>query len=122
MSYEITGRVKAVYETQAFPSGFQKRTFVIEYTDGEYTNELALDLLKDKVSMADKLSVGAEAKFFFNVRSNENSKKEGQWFTNVTCWKFELGEGADPASPPAENQAGPTGDWQDDPNEDDIPF
>lgn len=113
MSYEITGRVKAVYDTQAFASGFQKRTFVIEYTDGDYTNELALDLLKDKVTMADKLSTGVEGKFFFNVRSNENSNKQGQWFTNVTCWKFELGEGVDPASPPAENQEDP---------DDDIPW
>ena len=115
-SYEATGTVKLIEETQSFSSGFKKREFVIT-TDGDtdYPQDLKFEILKDKVTLLDRLSVGQEVTVTFNLRGNEYN---GRYYVNLQCWKLEAGEGFAPNEQPQEQRGG-TVDMSDDT---DIPF
>ena len=89
MNNEIKGEIHQIGDTQTFESGFTKRLCVITFTDGSYENHLAIDFVKEKCSVLDRFQVGQTVTISFNLRSNENENKPGQWFTNPTAWKIE---------------------------------
>ena len=51
MKVEATGRLIKKTEVETFPSGFSKRTFVIEVQNGQYTNPFEFELVKDDVDL-----------------------------------------------------------------------
>ncbi len=66
MSYEITGKVKLVKETQTVgANGFQKREIVIETLEEKYPQVVALEFVKDKVDLLDQFSEGLEVTIAF---------------------------------------------------------
>jgi hypothetical protein len=89
MTNTIKGEILQIGDTQTFDSGFTKRLCVITFTDGNYENHLAIDFLKEKCGELDRYQVGQTVTISFNLRSNENKNKPGQWFTNPTAWKIE---------------------------------
>ena len=101
---KITGEIHQIGETITFPSGFSKRLCVITYQSGEYENFLAIDFLKDKGSELDNCVVGQTVTISYNLRSNENPKKPGQWFTNPSAWKMERDEHDQTQQPAPERQ------------------
>lgn len=84
-SLVVKGTVKSVGEVETFDSGFQKCTVVFEEQDGQYTNDIAIDFLKQKADAASKMQEGEVLEVHCNIRSNESN---GRWFTNVNGWKW----------------------------------
>ena len=81
------GEIIAIDEIQTFPSGFQKRQFVIKTTDdGDYPQDIPFDLIKDKCDYTDKFSVGDVVDVHFNIRGNEY---KGKYYVNLTCWRID---------------------------------
>ena len=96
MSYTVKGRVKHVGDIETFDSGFQKRLVVLEVNDNGYTNDFAMEMVKDKATAAGELKVGQEIEANFNVRSNEHN---GRYYTNLNCWKWNVLTSASPTRP-----------------------
>jgi hypothetical protein len=96
MSYTVKGRVKHVGDIETFDSGFQKRLVVLEVNDNGYTNDFAMEMVKDKATAAGELKVGQEIEANFNVRSNEHN---GRYYTNLNCWKWNVLTSAPPTRP-----------------------
>lgn len=99
MLYEITGKVIAapsVVTGSSAKGDWKKTTVVIEYIDGQYTNKLALDNMKNADSFA-QLKVGEEVRFKFSIQSRENN---GRWFTgaNAVSWDILQPQAAAPAT------------------------
>jgi len=84
MAYSAKGAIKEIYDTQEI-GNFKKRVFVISVTDGQYTNPMALQFTKDKVSVLDNFKIGQSVEAHFNIRSNES---KGSWYVNLECWKL----------------------------------
>lgn len=84
-SLTIKATVKSVGEVETFNSGFQKCTVVFEEQDGQYTNDIAVDFVKDKADAACKMVEGEQYEVHCNIRSKEAN---GKWFTNVIVWKW----------------------------------
>ena len=95
MTYDITGKVKLIQESQTFASGFTKREVVVTVEDGKYPQEINLEFLQDKVSLLDNLSEGQEIKVFFDIRGREYN---GKYFNNLVGWKIETSEAAEAPS------------------------
>jgi len=95
MSYEITGTIKVIQETQTFDSGFAKREFVIT-TEDKYPQDVKLEFVKDKVSELDAYDTGDQVTVAFNIRGNEYKDR---YYVNLSAWKISKAEGA-PASAP----------------------
>ncbi len=126
MSLELTGKVKVLFETQTFPSGFSKREFVVT-TEEQYPQDVKFEVIKDKTSMLDKYKEGDQVKVSFNVRGNEY---QGKYFVNLQAWRIENIGSESPQSIPApldpmaaQPAAAPApAPSIDDLGEDDLPF
>jgi hypothetical protein len=90
MSYEITGTIKVINDTQTFDSGFAKREFVIT-TEDKYPQDIKLEFVKDKVSELDTFDVGDQVTVAFNIRGNEYKDR---YYVNLSAWKISKAEGA----------------------------
>lgn len=125
--YEATGKLKVIFDTQTFPSGFTKREFVVTIGDDNYPQDVKFELIKDKCSWLDNFQQDQEVTVSFDIRGNEFKEK---YYVNLNCWKIVgAGQGAGnaPASrPPAGNSApAPSGGGEPSANDlrsDDIPF
>lgn len=108
MKYEFIGTVTEIFPTQTFGSkGFQKREFrVKEKSDSQYPNIVPFILVKDKCSLADSLTEGAEVKIHFNLSGRIWAKDDGsptRCFCENQCWKIDILKQGKPSVPePAE--------------------
>lgn len=124
---ELAGKVKLLFDTQEFASGFKKREFVVT-TQEQYPQDVKFEVIKERIDMIDQLKVGDEVTVHFNIRGNEY---QGKYFVNLQAWRIEKGTGTAPsaapsaagaATPPAApmpNTAPPAPEVGD---EDDLPF
>ena len=85
MSYELSGNVKVVLEPQTFASGFIKRELVVSVQDGQYTQEICVEFVKDKVALLDSLQPGQPVSISFNIKGREYN---GRYYTNLQGWKL----------------------------------
>lgn len=119
---ELSGKVKVVFATQTFDSGFKKREFVVT-THEQYPQDIKFELVKDNVSFGDSMKQGDEVKVLFNVRGNEY---QGKYYVNLQAWKVEAAnagggrQASAPASqnlPPVDAYKAPEANF-----DDDLPF
>jgi len=125
-SFELTGTLKVLEDTQTFASGFSKREFVIEVPDGKYPQMVKFETVRDKIDMLNTLSLGDEVKITFDIRGNEY---KGRYYVNLNAWKIEsTGAPSGGNNAPANSDDPPPSafdsafDNESEPTEDDIPF
>jgi hypothetical protein len=122
-SYELSGKLKVVMETQTFGSGFTKREFVVT-TEEQYPQEIKFELIKEKTSAVDSYRPGDRVKVSFNLRGNEYN---GKYFTNLQAWRIEADNSIGSVPPPldpmaAMPRAAAPATPLEDIGEDDLPF
>lgn len=122
--YEATGKIKVIFDTQTFPSGFTKREFVVTTGDENYPQDLKFEIIKDKCSWLDKFEAGQDVTVHFDIRGNEFKDK---YYVNLNCWKILGGEGSGSGSSnaPAQSSANESSQVEPSPDDlvnDDIPF
>jgi hypothetical protein len=100
-SYQLSGRIKIIMDQVSFPSGFTKREFVVT-TEDKFPQDIKLELIKEKCSLADSFAAGEEVRVCFNVRGNENN---GRYYVNLQAWKIDKGLAA--GSAPAHDDGPP---------------
>ncbi len=94
MSYEVTGKLVAVYDTMQRTETFKVREFVIEKQDDIggriISNFIKFQCVQDKTEMPGRFNVGDEVKVSFNLKGNR-SDRSGQttYFTNLDAWRME---------------------------------
>ncbi len=104
MSYELTGKLVAKYDTVQRTETFKTREFAVEKTDDiggrTVTNYVKFQSIQDKTSIIDKVNIGDEIKVSFNIKGSK-WEKEGKvnYITNLDAWRVEqvLQAGADKA-------------------------
>lgn len=82
---EISGRIKVLFDTQTFDSGFQKREFVLT-TQEQYPQDIKFELTRDKINLVDGMNPGDELTVQFNIRGNEYN---GRYFVNLQAWRVQ---------------------------------
>ncbi|MGC6427301.1 MAG: DUF3127 domain-containing protein [Akkermansiaceae bacterium] len=125
-SFELTGTLKVLEDTQTFASGFTKREFVIEVPDGQYPQMVKFECVRDKIDQLNSLSLGDTLKVTFDIRGNEY---KGRYYVNLNAWKIQAeGGGSGDGGPQGGNDDPPPGafdssfDSEPEPSDDDIPF
>lgn len=109
MSYEITGKLIAKFETVQRTETFKTREFAIEKTEDingrVITNYVKFQCTQDRTSMLDRFNIGDDIKVQFNIKGTKwNKNGEDNYITNLDAWRIEtikLGnEGAPSDAPP----------------------
>ncbi|MBX2931743.1 MAG: DUF3127 domain-containing protein [Chitinophagaceae bacterium] len=126
MSFEITGKLIAKFDTVQHTETFKTREFVIEKTEDaggrSFTNYIKFQCVQDRVTMPDRFNIGEEIKVSFNVKGTKwNKNGTDNYITNLSAWRIEtvkLGEAADAQdAPPDYIPPAPTDEIVDD-----LPF
>ena len=102
MSYELTGKLVAKYDTVQRTATFKTREFAVEKIDDiggrTIANYVKFQSVQDKTSIIDKVNIGDEIKVHFNIKGNK-WEKDGKvnYITNLDAWRIEqiLQPGAD---------------------------
>ena len=94
MSYEIAGKLVAVFEIVQRTETFKTREFVIEKSEDiggrVITNYVKFQCVQDKTAMPDRFNLGDEVKVQFNIKGTK-WVKEGRenYITNLDAWRME---------------------------------
>ena len=106
MSYEITGKLISVSDTQQVSERFKKREFVLETSEeingNVYTNYAKMQLVQNKCDIIDNYNVGDDIKVNFNIKGNK-WERDGNvnYITNLDAWRIESAQHANPGAAPA---------------------
>lgn len=92
MEQTIIGRVIAILPkasgTSANGKEWSRATIVVEQpsNDSKFTRKVVLSNLRNADEFG-ALEIGTLAKFYVDIESREYN---GRWYTDVTCWKWEV--------------------------------
>ncbi len=94
MSYELTGKLVAKFDTVQRTETFKTREFAVEKTDEingrTITNYVKFQCVQDKTTIIDRVNVGDEIKVYFNIKGTK-WEKDGKvnYITNLDAWRIE---------------------------------
>ena len=94
MSYELSGKLVAKYDTIQRTGTFKTREFVVEKSEDiggrTITNFVKFQSVQDKTAIIDRVNVGDEIKVHFNIKGTR-WEKEGKvnYITNLDAWRIE---------------------------------
>lgn len=94
MSFEITGKLVAKYDTVQRTETFKTREFVIEKNDDIggriISNYIKFQCVQDRTAMPDRYNIGDEVKVSFNIKGTKWSKDgKENYITNLDAWRME---------------------------------
>lgn len=117
--YEATGKIKVIFDTQTFPSGFTKREFVVTVGDDNYPQDLKFETIKDKCSWLDQFQPEQTVTVSFDIRGNEFKDK---YYVNLNCWKILANDasGGGASQAPSRPAAGNSSSSEVEPSPDDL--
>ena len=106
MSFELTGKLIAVSDTQQVSDRFKKREFVLETAEeingNVYTNYAKMQLVQNKCEIIDNFNVGEDLKVSFNIKGNKwECDGKVNYITNLDAWRIERAEQGGNMTPPA---------------------
>lgn len=131
-TFETTGTLHAIFDEVQVTEKFRKREFVLEISNGMYTDFVKFQLVQDKCSALNSFRQGEVIKVSFNLSGRKATMKDGStaYFTNLSAWKIEHTDGV-PASGGSNSSGAPqrnAGTYATSvpdappPDDDDIPF
>jgi hypothetical protein len=94
MSYELTGKLVAKYDTVQRTDTFKTREFAVEKSDEingrTILNYVKFQCVQDKTSIVDRVNIGDEIKVYFNIKGSK-WEKDGKtnYITNLDAWRIE---------------------------------
>jgi hypothetical protein len=94
MSYEITGKLVAVFDIVQRTETFKTREFVIEKSEDiggrVITNYVKFQCVQDKTAMPDRYKIGDDVKVQFNLKGTKWVKDGREnYITNLDAWRME---------------------------------
>ena len=94
MSYELTGKLVAKYDTVQRTETFKTREFAVEKSEDingrTITNYAKFQCVQDKTAIIDRVNIGDEIKVYFNIKGSK-WEKDGKvnYITNLDAWRIE---------------------------------
>jgi hypothetical protein len=87
---KVTGTLKLKKDTQIVSESFAKREFVLTILDGAFSNDILIQLVKDKCILIDALSIGDLLEVEINLTGKcwINPQGEEKYFNSLNAWKI----------------------------------
>jgi single-strand DNA-binding protein len=136
MTYEITGQVEYISETQFITETFKKREIVLKTVNqNNYEDFVKLEFKQDKCELLDRCAIGSEVTIKFSIGGRKYTTRTGDisYFTSLNAFyvssQNQQGSQGHQAAPQQQNQVNQTSSFQSPPmpdfeveSEDGIPF
>lgn len=124
MSGKVTGKVHFIDETREFGQrGFRKRQVVLEQENGQFTNYIPVDFLRDACDTVNDLNVGDEIEVTYQLAGRKwqrDPQSEVKYFLNAEATSFRSLSGDAPATAGGMDDQPPPDEEHFD--EEDVPF
>lgn len=122
---EISGRIKAIEDTQSFgANGFRKREVVVT-TDEQYPQHILVEFTQDKCDLLNNYRIGEPVKVSINLRGREwvNPQGETKYFNSIQGWRIDKENvpQSNNETPPANDSFQPATNYKEE-EHDDLPF
>jgi len=87
---KITGSLKVKNDTIQVSEQFSKREFVVTVIDGAFSNDILIQLTKDKCSLIDAFNIGDMLEVDINLSGKcwINPQGEEKYFNSLNAWKI----------------------------------
>jgi hypothetical protein len=87
---KITGTLKVKNDTIQVSEAFSKREFVVTVIDGAFSNDILIQLTKDKCSLIDAFNIGDMLEVEINLSGKcwINPQGEEKYFNSLNAWKI----------------------------------
>ena len=87
---KITGNLKIKKDTQVVSEAFSKREFVLTVVDGAFSNDILIQLTKDKVTLINDINIGDLLEVEINLSGKcwVNPQGEEKYFNSLNAWKI----------------------------------
>jgi hypothetical protein len=87
---KITGTLKIKKDTQIVSEAFSKREFVLTVVDGAFSNDILIQLTKDKVTLINDINIGDLLEVEVNLSGKcwVNPQGEEKYFNSLSAWKI----------------------------------
>ncbi|MEI7946962.1 MAG: DUF3127 domain-containing protein [bacterium] len=92
-TFEMSGKVKVLFEPMTFASGFTKREFVLTMED-DYPQDVKFVCVKEKCALLDLVAVGDEVKVSFSIRGNLFKER---YFVDLQAFRIDKTGSSEPA-------------------------
>ena len=85
---KITGTLKIKKDTIQVSESFSKREFVLTVVDGAFSNDILIQLTKDKVTLINDVNIGDMLEVEVNLKGKEWTSPSGEvkYFNSIECW------------------------------------
>lgn len=126
-TFEALGTLHEIFNEVQVTDKFRKREFVVEMTNGMYTDYVKFQLVQDKCSALNSFKTGESVKVYFNLSGRKGTSRDGAtvYYTNLSAWKLERADASSAASSGGGSTGRSSGSSQSDappPDDDDVPF
>jgi len=87
---KITGTLKIKKDTIQVSEAFSKREFVLTVVDGAFSNDILIQLTKDKVTLINDINIGDLLEVDVNLSGKcwVNPQGEEKYFNSLNAWKI----------------------------------
>lgn len=87
---KVTGTLKVKKDTQVVSEQFSKREFVLTVIDGSFSNDILIQLTKDKCNLLNAFSIGDLLEVEINLSGKcwLNPQGEEKYFNSLNGWKI----------------------------------
>jgi len=102
---EVTGTLKAKFDTQKVSDRFQKREFVLTTeASTPYPQHVSFQVTQDKCGLLDQYNPGEELRVQFNLRGREWNGPQGiKYFNTLEAWRIEKIQGGNNSGQSTQN-------------------
>jgi hypothetical protein len=125
-TFEALGTLHEVFNEVQVTEKFRKREFVLEMTNGMYTDYVKFQLVQDKCSALNSFKTGESIKVYFNLSGRKGTSRDGAtvYYTNLSAWKLERADASSVASSSSSGSRSGGASQADapPPDDDDVPF
>jgi hypothetical protein len=87
---KITGTLKVKKDIQIVSEQFSKREFVLTVVDGSFSNDILIQLTKDKCNLLNAFNIGDLLEVEINLSGKcwLNPQGEEKYFNSLNGWKI----------------------------------
>jgi hypothetical protein len=87
---KLVGNLKIKKDTIQVSEAFSKREFVLTVVDGAFSNDILIQLTKDKVTLINDINIGDLLEVEVNLKGKEWTSPSGEvkYFNSIECWKI----------------------------------
>jgi len=87
---KLVGTLKVKKDTQIVSESFSKREFVLTVVDGTFSNDILIQLTKDKVTLINDINIGDLLEVEVNLSGKCWVNAEGveKYFNSLNAWKI----------------------------------